>query len=442
MRRFVLPSVFIVCAALAAPFEYEISTDHADCVYACGEKAVFTVKAKDLGAGETSGGIVRMRLDNFGTRVVVPERNIDFTIANPVRIEGTLTEPGFLRLAIKDPKSKGDFFRIAKGDRVWSVGFEPEKIKPAVPDPNDFDMFWKTARERLEHDVPLDARMIPIEGGKPEEKFERFEVSFATFRGKRVYGVLAIPKDRTKGPFPVRLNISGAGPGTSAMLLRSDGKEIQFTMSVHPFPARLTIDGQRAAYEAYEAELKAKWNAGCAYPNIGIVASREEATFHDILLGMLRGLDWLAAQPYADRTDFTYWGGSQGGAFGIALTALWGNFRKTFAYVPAITDVFAEDIGRHWPWPSALKAYRKPLEIEALRKHWPYFDTCNFAARVTTPIRVMVGLADMACPPPGVYAAYNRIPAQDKAIYPIVGMPHAGPPQAYNLKLKTWLTER
>ena len=48
----------------------------------------------------------------------------------------------------------------------------------------------------------------------------------------------------------------------------------------------------------------------------------------------------------------------------------------------------------------------------------------NFAARIKTPIRFIVGFADQTCPPADVYAAYNVCPAKDKAIVNAIGSPH------------------
>ena len=54
----------------------------------------------------------------------------------------------------------------------------------------------------------------------------------------------------------------------------------------------------------------------------------------------------------------------------------------------------------------------------------PYFDGANFASRIRCPVRVVVGFADDACVPCAVYATWNEMTAEDRAIIHGVGMGH------------------
>ena len=55
-----------------------------------------------------------------------------------------VSEPGFLRLSLPPTKSGRD------DPYVFSVGFEPEKIRKGSPSPDDFDAFWDEARNGIE----------------------------------------------------------------------------------------------------------------------------------------------------------------------------------------------------------------------------------------------------------------------------------------------------
>ena len=44
----------------------------------------------------------------------------------------------------------------------------------------------------------------------------------------------------------------------------------------------------------------------------------------------------------------------------------------------------------------------------------PYYDACNFAARITCPALVSLGLDDCTSPPPNVQASFNCLASKDK----------------------------
>ena len=68
----------------------------------------------------------------------------------------------------------------------------------------------------------------------------------------------------------------------------------------------------------------------------------------------------------------------------------------------------------------------------------PYFDGANFASRITCPVRVLVGFADDTVPPSAVYATYNEVRAEDRAIVNGIGMGH-GCDKNLVAQLNKWL---
>ena len=74
---------------------------------------------------------------------------------------------------------------------------------------------------------------------------------------------------------------------------------------------------------------------------------------------------------------------------------------------------------------SAATATEQRQDKAAAERNAAYFDGVNFAARVKTSIRFLVGFADMTCPPADVYAAYNVCPSNDKAIINAIGSGHS-----------------
>ena len=70
MRKKSIVSVLVAVAAFAAwaavPVEFKVETDHADCLYRCGEKASFTITVTGKDGKKLSEGHFTAKLDNFG----------------------------------------------------------------------------------------------------------------------------------------------------------------------------------------------------------------------------------------------------------------------------------------------------------------------------------------------------------------------------------------
>ncbi len=410
----------------------QVSLDRRDATYACGQEAAFTVAIKtEKGGPLATSGVVRWRLDNYGAHVFA-KGTADLAKANPFTVKGTLPYPGFLRLVVQDEKGK----QI----RAYSAAYEPEKIRTGVPKPADFDRFWDEAMARLEREVPLDPQVEPIgeKGG-----IASFRVSFATFGGKRVYGVLTCPTDASKRPYPARVHCPGAGPG---FILRNCGgnrDRLTLTMSVHNFPIPDDDAGRKAAYEAQEAKYRAIHgsNSARAYPVGGLTVSREAAHYFPVILGINRAVNWLAQRPDVDKKRITYSGASQGGGFGLYLAALNKNISRAYIGVPALADVMGcKADGRQSGWPRILEfeTQKDPARLAKIEQNAPYLDGAYFAERITIPVRLSVGYADESCAPHAVLAAYNAIPSKDKKLYHGIGGLH-GSPNAPMAEVTRWL---
>ena len=397
-------------AALSAP-KAVIRADHADCLYRCGEKAVFTVSILD-GEALVPTGTVGVVVDNYGPNRQL-ERKFDLAKGNPFVVSATMSVPGFARLQVLDAKGKG-----VSGGR-YGAGFDVEKIRPTTPDPKDFDSYWSREKARLDREVPLDPTCTK------DEKMSNgvrtiYRVSFATFGGKRVYGFLSVPVK--PGKYPVRVHVPGYGPWTifSECAPRD---AIGLHMNVHLFePPETQGEMNRLCKEA-DAARQAK--TGCGYlPVSGMDVSREEYFYHDVMLGINRAVDWACARPDADPSSLTYRGMSQGGAFGLYLAYLNGRFTRLEVAVTALTDMFGFTVGRQSGWPQPMDSAKDPASRERRAAVAPYFDGVNFARRIKVPTMFVVGFADNTCAPHNVYAAYNVMPAREKRIFNAVGEGH------------------
>ena len=413
--------------AWAEEFSFRVAADRPDCLYKCGETTTFTVTAVGTNGLPVNAGTVRVATDNFGPKQF-SSRTVDLAKENPFTVTGTMTEPGFLRLRLSAKDAK---------NCIFGTGYEPEKLVKGSPSPDDFDAFWANARAKLAKEVPLDPQVVRVpERCTPD--FEFYRISFATF-GRRVYGYMSVPTDKTKGKFPVDFQVAAAGFGGWTNNMGGSRDSISVFFSVYPFEPHWDWDklGLKAKYDALNQMTKEKYGTG--YATSGITVSRENYFFYPVLLGIDRAVDWVAARPDVDRSRFRYQGTSQGGGFGFYLTGLNHTFTRAAFYVPAITDTMGYLQGRQSGWPSIIESNsRTPESKAAAVRNAPYFDGANFAARIRCPVRVAVGFADTTCAPCAVYSAYNAIPVKDKGIVHGIGMGHGCFGQFYN-ELGAWV---
>ena len=415
MKKIVSAAAAMVMANVlaAAPGIY-IEQDRPVALYKAGEDAVFTVTVADKDGNVLNSGEAVWKLDNFGD-VKVAEGNVDLAKGNPFTVKGTLKEPGFLRLTVKS----------GKDSYVQSVGYDVEKIRQSEPCPADFDEYWASEKARLEREVPLDAKKEFIARLSSETQ-DVYRVSFATFGGKRVYGFLRIPRPLKK-PLPLVMQVTGAGWGAVGPWINVDDA-VTLVMNVYTFkPARVKEEQGRLCEEFNEKLSKEFGFMKTAYCGvIGIGVSREKYHYHDVMLGLNRAVDWASALPEVDPSRIVYYGGSQGGGFGLFLNYLNSHFSRAFMAVPAITGHYGHRQNRADGWPK-LVASQPSAEAKAnAEKYAAYFDGVNFAARIRHSVRFIAAFRDQTCPPPCVYSAYNVCPSSDKAIINAVGSNHCG----------------
>ena len=409
---------FVALAVAALAFSVtggvEVATDRSDAMYKCGEKAVFTVKVTGADGALLTTGRVAAVVDNFGPKRQLV-RTFDLAAGNPFTVGGALDEPGFLRLSLSGAGVKGTF--------VWSVGYEPDRIVPVTKVPADFDAFWANARAKLAKEVPLDPQVVKV-AERCTGKFDFYRISFASF-GRRVYGYMSVPKDASRAPYPVSLQVAAAGFGDWTNNMQGDPDRINVMFAVYPFEPHWNWRqlALKAKYDAMNAELSKKYACG-GYAKSGFGKSREDSFFYPVILGIDRAIDWLARRPDVDAADISYQGTSQGGGMGLILTGLNKHIARAVFYVPAITDAIAGLGGRQSGWPQTIEGQLTAEGKATAARTMPYFDGASFATRITCPVRFAVGLADTTCAPHCTWAAFNATASADKRLFYGIGMGH------------------
>ena len=381
LSAFLQFSAMAVDPVKADPVKIQLATDHQDALYKCGEKAIFQGTVTKAGQPLTAGKAT-VKLSNDGMKTISTQE-IDLAKKNPFKVEGTMTGPGFLQCAVVLDKDRG----------YAGAGFDPEKIQPAAPMPEDFKKFWDDGIRELDK-IPPDVKLEPLPKYSTPQ-FDCFKISFANIDNTRIYGFLSVPKDK-KGTFPALVNVAAAGPGHCTPDTGwVKGGVIMLLLNVHQYNPPTDAAEIRKIYD----EL----NKPMLYCLQG-APDRDKYYFKKSILGINRAINWLAERPDVDKEHFVMFGSSQGGAFTLIMSGLNKNIKAASANVPALCDHAGYKLDRSPGWPRIV-SNNDPEKL----KMSGYFDAVNFARSITCPIIFSVGFIDTISSPSSVYAAYNII---------------------------------
>ena len=254
--------------------------------------------------------------------------------------------------------------------------------------PADFDAYWDGERARLDREVPFAARLSPVDTDRLDG-LDAFAVEFPSF-GRDVYGFMTKPKAGDQ-KYPVHILVSSEDREFSIENLVADSNAV--TLAINALP--------RAWPTPYDCV-----NHGNNGVN-GINKSREDYFYHPVVLGAARGIAWLLDQPYADAARSQIAGIGQGGGLGLWLMA----FEPRIARGIFIEPSHLNQLDTNSPWPSLMNGTRQEVERfrAKARPNIPYFDTLNFATRVTRPVVLATG-DEYKSPCRNVFALFRALP--------------------------------
>lgn len=382
--------------AVKAVKAVELSCDRGDQLYSVGDQAQVTIRVVAEDDQPLEAGSVTVQFTNGG-RDLLRSETFDLAAANPITVETTLDFPGYLLIKAAATSNTPDAKPVTA---LLGLGFDPEKIEPGLPKPDDFDTFWAEGKAQVRA-LALDLVQERMDS-LCSDRHEVFSVSFATVNDRRVYGFLSLPVG--DGPFPALVSVPGAGPGVGPNTAMADAGFAMLDMNVFPYPVPLDGQVRQKAYDDYNAQRD---NRYCLWD----AADRDLYFFRPVYLGIDRAIDWFAAQPFVDSERIGCFGSSQGGASALILTGMNRHIKAAVSAVPALCDHAGLLKGRSPGWPQLVDAYNGD---EAVLQASRYLDAVNFARAIDVPIRVTVGFIDQTCPPSSVWSAFNVIESSDK----------------------------
>jgi cephalosporin-C deacetylase-like acetyl esterase len=272
---------------------------------------------------------------------------------------------------------------------IVGAAVAPSKIAPSAARPADFDAFWAGKLAELAK-VPVNPVLTEIPAPLPGIKFYKVKLDSLN---SHVQGYLAVPDK--KGPFPAMVQYQWAG--VYAL--------IPFNCAIRAQEGWLclNVDSHDMAPDTADGTPK-------NYNEIGNT-SRETSYFLNMYLRDTRALDWLRSRPEWNKKVMLVTGTSMGGHQSLVTAGLNpGKITAVLVNEPSGGDSQAELNGRRPAYPNW--SVSNPAVAETAR----YFDTANFAAKITAPTLATIGFIDTVCPPASVLSAVNQIPAPHEII--------------------------
>ncbi len=172
-------------------------------------------------------------------------------------------------------------------------------LAAAPVDQSAFDRYWDGAVRSFEWRVPFEPEVEPI-ADLSKSGLEVSRISFATTTG-RVYGVLSVPTDKTKAPYPLEIRLPIEGPGIITERCPLDRHRIVLNLSLYDYPVADHQDANRVLYDKI---------------------LDEPPRYKAFLLGANQAVDWLLERPDVDSARVTAVGARQGAALALALAAI------------------------------------------------------------------------------------------------------------------------
>lgn len=390
-----------------------ISTDHPDGSYAAGEPVTWTIKVTGLKANEPPP-TPTYTVASGKTELASGTLNFVDGVA---KVFGKLDKPGVVTLTVnqKTPWRPAFWCGAAVGWR---------EIKSTVPEPADFDAFWKKKREELAA-VPMNPVIEEVaDSGSPDVQL--WKITLDGIRGAKIYGYLARPKGMNPLPAQLQVQYWGLYPLKKSEVVAIAKKGwLAMNIMAHDLPC----DREEAFYKEAAATGKYTVTSGADDP--------DKSYFLRMFLSCCRAVDYLAARSDWNKGALLVQGGSQGGFQGLATAALNPKVTAVTVFVPGGCDLTGFLEGRPNGWPGWVGSRATGADREARIKTAGYYDANNFAKRIKCPVLVGTGLCDTIASPITQFTMFNNISAPKR----LVIMPadqHIDPHAEYKAVQNAW----
>lgn len=411
MKKSLFAAALAACVVTVAAAETAFVSIVADAFsHAPGEPISFSILTLDE-AKKPIEGTVSWTLEADDGRAAETGTGTSLP-TEPLVVKTTLDKPGFLRLR-------------ATSDGKTSIGGAAVSFEAlqAVPEPDDFDAFW-AAQKKVVLDADLSKATLTdaSEAITSQSRYAGMSVRMLSFpyADEMVPATAWIVMPQGAAPkslHAIKVSFDGYGFGGKTPPQWFDRGAINVQVNAHGY--ELGRDAEY--YYAFEAGTKSNGQGYGLDPIQN--ADRMACYFRGMVLRNLAAIRFAMSLPEWSGSALEVQGGSQGGFQCVAMAALLPETTFCMPNAPWLCDLGgAAKLGR-------IRSDFQPAYTEALR----YFDTVNFAKRITCKVHIQrAGLGDYVCPPSGVTILYNNLKkAKERSIHYIQGSEHLTPTDWY-----------
>lgn len=427
MKKLYLLPFFCLCfiVAVAQPkisfIKVEVTPDHTDWLYKCGEKPQFNVSVRTSHNAPVENVKIHYEISED---MLPPIAKDDLTLKNgTTTLKGyTMKKPGFLRCQVWATVDGEKYEECA------TVGFDVDKITPKTVKPADFEEFWKESLKMNEK-----VEMLPQITLIPERCTSKVDVYLAKFQNYRkesfMYGTLCVPKHHN-GKCPAILIVPGAGcRQREGFMEEAEKGVVTLELGIHGIPT--TLFNQLQLYRDLRfAGLRNYW--------LSSIDDKDNYFYRRVFIGCARAVDFLAQLDFVDENKIAVTGGSQGGALTIVTSYLNPRVKYAAAIYPAMCDLTGRlyDQGDAWPYIFRDKKNATKERIETAS----YYDVVNFAKGLNIPILFTYGYNDMVVCPTSMQGAYN-VTTAPKELFVVPQSRHYTYPEQRKVRSQ-WLLDK
>jgi len=400
-----LPGLLLLApAAPAAEYAIHGKTDKDVAIYKPGEKMEFTLRVLEDGKPVGGKKLAWTRTGDDGKT----EHGEGVADESGLKVIASTDKPGFVRIQARAFDEAGRPLRGFVGgwgaDKTGHIFFDggacvdPEKLA-AVPEPKDFDAFWKAARAKLAA-VPMNPQLQEMETRNAKVKL--YAVRLGCAGPRPVTGYLTVPANAREKSLPAAVQFHGYGVNKHNPPGWLNEGAIVFDVNAHG----MELGRDDAYYKSLQEQLKGY----CFNPEEN--ADREKTYYYGMALRVMRALEYVKSRPEWNGRDLQSNGGSQGGLQGLWGAGLDGDVSSSDIWSPWSCDFGGITLGRLRGW--------RPDYTAAL----DYFDPVFHARRIKARVRLVANYGDYTCPPSSVWLVYNNIPHENKSMEVKQGCTH------------------
>lgn len=266
------------------------------------------------------------------------------------------------------------------------IGINPEKINEPVDKKEDFDSFWDKALHELSKVTP-EYKITPIQR-ESKTHTKLFKVEMKSYQGKTVRGWLEVPKK--KGVYPALLRVPGYQENMKPIDAGNDMIVFSFNTRDHG--------------ESDDSEGGRSWDMW-----VRGLDAKDNYYYKGLFLDCIRAIDFLTTRKDVDSNRIAIWGGSQGGGLSFSTAALDPRIALCIADIPYMCEYPKYFEITYWQEVSTWFEAHPDHTWETVLNTLSYYDTKNFADKITCPVWMGIGLQDDICPPSTSFVTYNKL---------------------------------